>query len=256
MVPAVVMVAIATESAISPHPVSAEPTLQGQTAKQAGTRTFTIRAGALIEAIYFNVPSNGEQLKRALLPSFQKAVAESGGEYLASFEVLKNAKGDHTVTHIALMQWPNSSVRAAAKNSQSRQHLNSLITDVGFFAAQQDTPVVLSQDKIYDFTSAWTIATEPAHMQVVMQVLGTYFQKIGPVTQKYGITTTAFLGRHPAAPQDEARVFAPDISGIFEWQNIEDHSKFNRDPMFTEHVDIRNAVLRRTEEVLITKVIL
>ncbi|MEM7773380.1 MAG: hypothetical protein AAF327_23100 [Cyanobacteria bacterium P01_A01_bin.37] len=223
-------------------------------AAEVDTQSFTIQAGALIEAVYLNAPGSSEQLSQRLLPAYQEAVTRTGGEYLANFEVLQNDSVDRSVTHVALIQWPDAVTRAAVKETQGYTNIEGQITDVGFFAAQQDTPVVLDGDKIYDFTSAWTIATEPAHMAIVMQVIGTYFQKIQPVIERYQISTVAFLGRYPGAPQDESRVYAPDITGIFEWQRLEDFDVFQNDPDWLEHVDIRNAVLSREADALLTRV--
>ncbi|MEM8907970.1 MAG: hypothetical protein AAGD05_09010, partial [Bacteroidota bacterium] len=139
--------------------------------------------------------------------------------------------------------------------SKAYEHLKPLITDVAFFGAQADTPVTLEASKIYDFTSAWTIATDPCQMPIIQQVIGTYFGKITPALQKYQISQTVFFGPHPAAPEIDSKVFRPDMCGIFQWQQAADHPKFQVDPLYTEHVDIRDAIMKKME-VLLTRVVL
>lgn len=219
----------------------------------AGVKTseFTIKAGAVLETLYFNTD---DKTFASIAKDYGKEVAKNGGALLATFDVIKK-KTERSVTHIAIVQWTDPSGYAKATKSSVFSKAKSNLVDVGFFASQQDTPVVLRDDKMYDFTSAVTIMTDPCQMPTIMQVMGTYFGKIGPVLQKYGIAQTAFVGPHPGAPQTSAKMYMPHMMGIFQWNDVNDVEKFQNDPDFTEHVDIRNAVMSKMEYVY-TKAIL
>ncbi len=222
------------------------------------TVNFTIKAGALVEVLYLNVPNGNTAVAGKLLPAYTKTVASSGGEVLATFEVTQLPETERKMTHIVLVQWTDPSKRAGSVSKNTFKRLQSAIGDkniqYGFFGAQQDTPVTLSTEKIYDFTSAWFISDDPCTFPSFFQVLGGYFQNINPITTKYGISQTAFFGPHPAMPK-EANIFIPHMLGIFEWQKYEDREVFNNDPAYTEHVDVRNSVLKKMD-VIFAKVIL
>ncbi len=202
------------------------------------THKFTIKAGAIVEVLYFNTDS--KTFEKAV-KDYGKEASTNGAELLAKFEVIKK-ETERPVTHIALVQWTDPS-----RYGKVAVNLTKTLVDVGFFGAQQDTPVILRDDKMYDFTSAWTIATDPCQMPALMQILGVYFGKIGPALQKYGIAQTAFVGPHPAAPKTKLKTYTPQMMGVFQWNSVEDPSKFQADPMFTEHVDIRNAMMKKME---------
>lgn len=216
------------------------------TAHAADTTDVTLSGGALIELLFLDV---GETGGAEALSQLEGSVEAAGGDFLVGLEVVKNLAHDHPASHIAIVEWQVPDARADA--AEAYDALGDALTDVGFFAVQQDTPISFDPEKIYDFTSAWTIAETPEEMGVVMKVISTYFQKIGPVIEDYGIATRAFMMRHPAAPAVDA-VFAPQITGLFEWQALDDHSRFQNDERWLEHVDIRNAVLARKEDVLLT----
>ncbi len=215
------------------------------------TGEFTIKAGAVLETLYFNTDAKNFA---SVTKEYGKEVAKNGGQLVAKFEVVKKDT-ERPVTHIAIVQWTNPAGYAKAAASSAFAKAKKSLIDVGFFGAQQDTPVVLRDDKIYDFTSAWTIATAPEQMPVIMQVMQTYFGKIGPVMGKYGIAQTAFVGPHPGAPQTSATAYTPQMMGIFQWNDVNDPKKFQNDPDFTAHVDIRDAVMSKMEFIY-TKAIL
>ncbi|MEM9069285.1 MAG: hypothetical protein AAGE52_12300 [Myxococcota bacterium] len=202
---------------------------------------FTLEAGALIEVVYVDANDGAERLA-----TYGRESASRGGELLARFDVVGGA-AEPSISHLGIVTWPDPTQATPAADGA----LGSTLRRRGYFGVQQSTPVHLSENRIYDFTSAWSIASEPSQMPVIMQVLGTYFQKIGPVIGYYGIAQKGFLGPHPAAHGD----FTPHMMGLFEWERLEDHATFNADPAFLEHVDIRNALMERME-VLLTKVIL
>ena len=212
---------------------------------------FTIKAGAVLETLYFNTD---DSTFKSILKSYGKEVSKNGGQILAKFNVIKK-KTERAVTHIAIVQWTNPDGYSKVTATSAFKKAKDKLVDVSFYGAQQDTPVVLREDKIYDFTSAFTIMTDPCQMPMIMQILGTYFGKIGPVLQKYGIAQTAFVGPHPAAPSTSAKRYVPHMMGIFQWNDINDVSKFQNDKDFTEHVDIRNAIMSKMEFIY-TKAIL
>ncbi|WP_299223901.1 hypothetical protein [uncultured Aquimarina sp.] len=217
------------------------------------TTNFTIKAGAMVETLYLNVPNGNTSIASKLLPAYAKTVSSSGGEVLATFEVTQLPDTDRKMTHIVLIQWTDPSKRTGSVNKGSFKKivaaLGSENIQYGFFGSQQDTPVTLSSDKIYDFTSAWFISDDPCTFPSLFGVLGTYFSKIPPVLQEYKISQTAFFGPHPAMPKTETNVFVPHMFGIFEWQKFEDRELFNKAPRYTEHVDIRNSVLKKMDVV-------
>ncbi len=227
--------------------------------KPIKTVNFTIKAGAMVETLYLNVPDGTTNITRKLLPAYAKTVASSGGEVLATFEVTQLPDTDRKMTHIVLIQWTDPSKRAGSISKGSFKKIVTVLgsenIQYGFFGAQQDTPVALSSDKIYDFTSAWFISDDPCAFPALFGVLGTYFSKIPPVLQEYGISQTAFFGPHPAMPTSETNVFIPHMFGIFEWQKFEDREVFNKDPRYVEHVDIRNSALKKMD-VVFAKIIL
>ncbi|MEW7292398.1 hypothetical protein [Aquimarina sp. 2304DJ70-9] len=216
----------------------------------AKSASFTIKAGALVEVMYIDASSQVTNKVEGLLPAFSKNVSSIGGEVLAKFKVSNLANTKRKMTHIVLLQWSDISKRT---NLQGQDTFKKLLEAVGkeniqfgFFGAQQDTPVTLQADKIYDFTSAWFITDDPCAFPPLFQVLGGYFQKINPITKAYGISQTAFFGPHPAMPK-EPNAFIPHMFGIFEWQKYEDREVFNNDPKYTAHVDVRNAVLKEMD---------
>lgn len=215
------------------------------------TGEFTIKAGAILETLYFNTTDADF---KSIIGHYEKEVSKNGGQLLAQFEVIKKKTG-RPVTHIAIVQWADPKGYGKVVGSSAFTKAKGKLVDIAFYGAQQDTPVVLREDKIYDFTSAFTIMTDPCQMPTIMQVIGTYFGKIGPVLQKYGIAQTAFVGPHPSAPQTSVNTYIPHMMGIFQWNNIKDVDKFQNDPDFTEHVDIRNAVMSKMEFIY-TKAIL
>lgn len=212
---------------------------------------FTIKAGAVLETLYFNTD---DKTFASLTKTYGKEVAKHGGELLAKFDVVKK-KTERAVTHIAIVQWTDPSGYVKAAKSSVFTNVKNKLVDVAFYGAQENTPVVLRGDKIYDFTSAFTIMTDPCQMPTIMQVMGTYFGKIGPVLQKYQIAQTAFVGPHPGAPATTVTPYTPHMMGIFQWNKIEDVEKFQNDPDFTAHVDIRDAVMSKMEYIY-TKAIL
>jgi len=211
----------------------------------ASTTEFTLKGGALIELVFLQDGDAG------LLPEFETAIETAGGDYLVGFDVVKNLAKDHSATRVAMVQWSTAASRAAADAIYA--DLGTVLNDTGFFVVQADTAVALDHDKIYDFTSAWTIAKTPEEMGIVMQVIGHYFQKIGPIVDEYEIATRAFMMRHPAGAE-LAPAFTPQITGLFEWRSLQDHARFQNDPRWLEHVDIRNAVLARKEDILLMQV--
>lgn len=222
------------------------------------TTDFIIKAGAMVEILYLNVPDGNDNVAPKLLPAYAKTVASSGGEVLATFEVTQLPQTERKMTHIVLIQWADPSNRAGSVSQPSFKKLESAIGDgniqYGFFGSQQDTPVTLDTEKIYDFTSAWFISDDPCTFPPLFQVLGGYFENINSITKEYGISQTAFFGPHPAMPA-EANTFIPHMLGIFEWQKFEDREVYNNDPDFTQHVDVRNSVLKRMD-VIFAKVVL
>lgn len=212
---------------------------------------FIIKAGAVLETLYFNT-SDSEF--KSIIAGYGKEVTKNGGQLVAQFEVIKK-KTERPVTHIAIVQWTDAKGYSKASGSNAFAKVKDKLVDVAFYGSQQDTPVVLRDDKIYDFTSAFTIMTDPCQMPTIMQVMGTYFGKIGPILQKYGIAQTAFVGPHPGAPSTTATSYTPHMMGVFQWNDINDVEKFQNDPDFTEHVDIRNAVMNKMEYIY-TKAIL
>lgn len=222
------------------------------------TTSFTIKAGALVEVMYINATSNTAKVVSNLVPAFAKAITSSGNEVLATFEVTQIPNSKRVASHILLLQWNDVSQRDIIKGQRSFKRLEDSVgkenIQYGFFGSQENTPVTLHSDKIYDFTSAWFIVDDPCAFPPLFQVLGGYFQKINPVTTAYGISQTAFFGPHPAMPA-ESNLFIPHMFGIFEWQRFEDHKIFNNDPKYTAHVDVRNAVLKEMD-VIFAKVIL
>ncbi|MEO1098336.1 MAG: hypothetical protein AAFX57_11360, partial [Bacteroidota bacterium] len=161
-------------------------------------------------------------------------------------------------SHILMVQWSNPITRS---EKLAKRILKAVETSVGsqnlqfgFFGAQQNTPVTLKQDKAYDFTSAWLISEEQCAAPALMQVIGTYFGKIGPALQKYEISNPAFLGPHPQMPTYETRLFVPHMLGIFEWNAFSDRAKFLKDPLYAPHMDVRNSVLKKMD-VAFTKLV-
>ncbi len=216
------------------------------------TKTFTIKAGALVEVMYINATGAKSKVAKKILPDYARALSQNGGELLASFEVTQLPQTERKMTHIVLIQWNDPSKRAKLVATSSSKKLLDTVgkenIQYGFFGAQQDTSVNLHPDKIYDFTSAWFISEDPCTFPTLFQVLGGYFQNIDPITAEYGISQTAFFGPHPAMPH-EANLFVPHMFGIFEWQKYEDREVFNNDPKYTAHVDVRNAVLKKMDVV-------
>ncbi len=229
-------------------------TVAPTSAMSAQTTEFTLSGGALIEIMYFDAPQAGDVLENTLIPAYGNAVGAAGGEYLVGFEILRNLAQDHPATHVAMVQWPNAEARASATAGEAYGRLDDHVAEVAFFAVQSDTPVSLDHSKIYDFTSAWTIGESPEQMGIVMQVIGRYFEKIRPVIEEYEIHTAAFMMRHPSGP-DVGAGYAPQITGLFVWNSLDDHARFQTDARWLEHVDIRNAVLARREDVLLGTVI-
>lgn len=213
------------------------------------TSTFTITAGAVVETLYFNTDS---KTFKSAVDNYSKSVSNYGGELLAKFEVIKK-KTERPVTHIAIVQWKD--ISSYAKAAKASSQLKNNLVDVSYYGAQQNTPVTLRGDKVYDFTSAFTIMTDPCQMPVVMGVMRTYFGKIGPVLQKYNISQTAFFGPHPGAPSTSLNTYMPHMMGIFQWNNVSDVAKFQSDKDFTDHVDVRDAVMQKMEYIY-TKAIL
>ncbi|WP_415919019.1 hypothetical protein [Tateyamaria sp. SN6-1] len=212
--------------------------------------TFTINAGQLVQAIYLNDAGAASQLG-----ALEAAIGEAGGEHLTNLEVIQNESQDHDMTHVVLLQWADPSGRAALEASDAWASVSDSVGSLGFFGAQQDTPVELHEDKIYDGTHAWTIAESPEQMAVVQQVLGVYFRSIGPVLQEYQIGTKAFMGSAPGMDGGDFDVYAPQIFGLFEWQKLEDVERFRNDERWLEHVDIRNATFKRDEDTYFSRVI-
>ncbi|MEL6483790.1 MAG: hypothetical protein AAFU57_13755 [Bacteroidota bacterium] len=227
------------------------------------TVEFTIKGGALVEALYINDPKSllSEKDIKKLASTYEK----QGSKVLAKFATTDFPDAgempleDRKYSYILMAQWsnPNGRTKQVAGNI-----LNSIENKIGkenlqfgFFAAQQDTPVVLKADKAYDFTSAWLISDDKCAAPPLMQVIGTYFGKIGPALQKYEISNPAFLGPHPQMPTYESRLFVPHMLGIFEWREFADRAKFLKDPLYAPHKDVRNSVLKKMD-VAFTKVIL
>lgn len=223
-----------------------------------GIVSFTITAGAMVETLYLNVPESDTKVISKLLPAYAKTVASAGGEVLATFKVTQLPNTDRKMTHIVLIQWPDPSKRTNSISKTGFKKIGAALggdnIQYGFFGAQQDIPVTLSADKIYDFSSAWFISDDPCAFPALFEVLGTYFSKIPPVLQEFGISQTAFFGPHPAMPE-ETNMFVPHMFGIFEWQKFEDREVFNKDSRYTEHVDIRNSVLKKMD-IIFAKVML
>lgn len=213
---------------------------------------FTIKAGALIEVIYINAPGKLKEVQ-----TLGKDLAKTKGEWLATFEVAEMPKTERKFSHILIVQWvaPSDRSSGAKHIAKAKKSFGDANIQFGFFGSQQDTPVALKKDKIYDFTSAWLISDDPCAAPSLMQVIGGYFQNIGPVIQEYGIGQTAFMGPHPQMPKTESNLFIPHMLGIFEWQKYTDRAKFIEDPAYTAHVDVRNAVLNKMD-VVFAKVIL
>jgi len=218
------------------------------------TASFTIKAGALVEMIYINAENKGGDVE-----PLRKGLTRANCEVLATFEVAQIPKSKRKFSHILMIQWANpadrSSSSVARAIDKAKKTLGEENLQFGFFGSQQDTPVTLNEDKIYDFTSAWLISDDPCAAPSLMQVIGGYFQKIGPVIQEYRIGQTAFFGPHPQMPKTESRLFVPHMLGIFEWQKYDDRAKFIADPAYTAHVDVRNAVLKEMD-VVFAKVVL
>ncbi len=207
------------------------------------TDTFTINAGQLVQAIYINDANAAGQLG-----ALEDAINAAGGEHLTNIEVIRNDSQDHDMTHIVLLQWVDPSGREALEASVAWGDISGSVGSVGFFGAQQDTPVTLREDRIYDGTHAWTVAQSPEQMAVVQHVLGVYFQSIAPVIQEYQISTLAFMGSAPGMDGGDHDIYAPQIFGLFEWQQLEDVERFRTDERWLEHVDIRNATFKREED--------
>ncbi len=213
------------------------------------TDTFTINAGQLVQAVYLNDADAVSQLG-----ALEDAIEAAGGEHLTNLEVIRNESQDHDMTHVVLLQWADPSGRAALENSDAWQAISGSVNSVGFFGAQADTPVTLHEDKIYDSTHAWTIAQSPEQMQVVMQVIGSYFQAIAPVLKEYQIGQVAFMGSAPGMDGGDYDLYAPQIFGLFEWQKLEDIGAFRNDERWLQSVDVRNATFARDEDTYFSRV--
>lgn len=213
------------------------------------TDTFTINAGQLVQAIYLNDADAAENI-----PALETAITFAGAKHLTNLEVIRNESEGHDITHVVLLQWADPSGRAALEESDTWANIAPSVNSVGFFGAQQDTPVTLHEDKIYDGTHAWTVAQSPDQMAVVQHVLGVYFQSIAPVLMEYEISTVAFMGSAPGIDGGDFDLYAPQIFGLFEWQSLDDVEAFRTDPRWLESVDIRNATFARDEDTYFTRV--
>lgn len=205
-------------------------------------KEFRIQAGALVEFIYFDVePKDAKKLERNLI-NLKSEIENSGGEHLADFKVLLDKGYKHPVTHLTMVQWPDVQTRENLLSTNLFLSLKKYINDSGFFGVQQETPIRLERNKMYDFTNAWTVAKSPDQMQVVQHVLNTYFGKIFSLMQEYQVSTKSFFAQHPAAVS-LGKFYNPQIVGMFEWQSLNDPNVFGSDPSFLEHVDIRDSIL-------------
>ena len=203
---------------------------------------FTINAGSIVQTIYLD-DSNAIYHLDAL----EAAITQAGGDHLASFEIINNQSQDHPMTHVVMLQWADPSDRAELENSEAWSSVDAMITDVGFFGVQQDTPVELHEDRIYDGTHAWTIAESPEQMAVVMQIIGRYFEAIEPVLKEYQIGSKAFFGP-VAIDGGDYQIYTPQIFGLFEWQRFEDIERFQKDERWLSSVDVRDATFTRKED--------
>ncbi|MEM8796067.1 MAG: hypothetical protein AAGE61_10910 [Pseudomonadota bacterium] len=219
------------------------------TADSGRTDNFTIRAGALVEAIYLNNNGVADDLA-----NLEAAINAAGGEHLTNLEVIRNESENHPITHVVFLQWSDPSRRSALTGSAAWDVIDDHITDLGFFGVRGDTSVELHEDRIYDATHAWTIAKSPEQMQVVMQVIGRYFQAITPVLKEYKIATKAFFGPAPGVSDPNFPTYSPQIFGLFEWQSLEDVEKFRSDERWLKSVDIRDATFERDEDTYFTRV--
>lgn len=221
-------------------------------AQDVQTKEFTAKVGALIETIYLDAGEDASLLVDRGLPAFARTAEANGGELFGVFEVQRDEAIDRDVSHVALFQWPDADARSEAVDHQSWGGLDESRVDSGFFAVQQDTAVTLRSDRVYDFTHAFTIAKSPEQMEKVMQVLGVYFQGLGPIAQRYGIETKMFTMAHPAPPAERAKPYQPQIMGLFEWRSLDDIETFRADPEWLAIVDVRNATFARPEDTLFT----
>lgn len=216
---------------------------------------FTIKAGSLVEVCYIN--AEGINFSPADVSKLAKSYQKQGGEVLAKFEstnfpeVANVEFTDRRYTYTLLVQWSVPSTRTQEKANKILKSTESIVgkdnLQFGFFASQKETPVSLSSEKAYDFTSAWLISDDPCAAPALMQVIGAYFGKIGPALMKYEISNPAFLGPHPGMPAYESRLFIPHMLGIFEWRAFSDRAQFTKDPLYEPHVDVRNSVLKKID---------
>lgn len=184
-------------------------------------KTINFKKDKIYELSYFTVkPGKQKQLDEKYFPVSMPIVAEYGGKMHAMFVVTDIVKGDLEGQMLGIFEWPSLEVKDKMHEDPRFKKVAPIMMDslsyfkTGFYEIEKDTDVTFSSRKSYEFFGAWINSGD---------TLKEYFKVSAPIKKSYGHPEPKFkLSLKPAKGQGFF-AYAPDMSGIVEWDKGEDY---------------------------------
>ncbi len=184
-------------------------------------QTINFKKDKVYEIVYFTVkPGKQKQLDEEYFPVSMPIVAEYGGKMNAMFVVTDIVKGDLEGHMVGIFEWPSLDIKNKMHEDPRFKKVAPIMQDAmsyfktGFYEIENDTDITFSNRKSYEFFGAWIKSDE---------ILKEYFKVTGPIKKNYGRSEPKFkLALKPAKGQGFF-AYAPDMSGIVEWDKGEDY---------------------------------